>query len=58
DQGKNIEQLEIDANGKWILTPDAASNPSYGFQKGRNELLPYPKQEMDQNPNIVQNPGY
>ncbi|MBD5220658.1 MAG: RagB/SusD family nutrient uptake outer membrane protein [Bacteroidales bacterium] len=58
DQGKNIEQLDIDANGKWILTPDAASNPSYGFQKGRNELLPYPKQEMDQNPNIVQNPGY
>lgn len=58
DQGKNIEQLDIDASGKWILIPDNASSPSYGFQKGRNELLPYPKEEIDQNPNIVQNPGY
>ena len=58
DQGKNIEMLDIDANGNWILVPDAASSPSYGFKKGVNELLPYPKEEIDQNPNIIQNPGY
>lgn len=57
-QGRNIEMLDIDANGKWVLVPDAASNPSYGYKAGRNELLPYPKEEIDQNPNIRQNPGY
>ncbi|MDE6270351.1 MAG: RagB/SusD family nutrient uptake outer membrane protein [Muribaculaceae bacterium] len=57
-QGQNIEKLDIDANGKWILVPDDASNPSYGFKAGRNEVLPYPKEETDQNPNIKQNPGY
>ena len=56
-QGQNIEQLDIDANGKWVLIPDAASNPSYGF-KPYNKYLPYPKQEVDQNPNIKQHDGY
>ncbi len=57
-QGQNIEKLDIDANGKWILVPDDASSPTYGFKAGRNEYLPYPQEEIDQNPNIVQNPGY
>lgn len=57
-QGQNIEKLDVDANGKWILVPDDASSPSYGFKAGRNELLPYPQREIDQNPNIKQNPGY
>ena len=57
-QGQNIEKLDVDANGKWILVHDEASDPSYGFKAGRNELLPYPQEELDQNPNIVQNPGY
>lgn len=58
-QGQDIDELDIDNNGKWFLThSDVASNPSYGFKAGRNELLPYPKAEMDQNKNIVQNPGY
>ncbi len=57
-QGQNIEKLDIDASGKWILVPDDSSNPSYGFKAGRNELLPYPQREMDQNANIRQNPGY
>lgn len=57
-QGQNIEKLDIDANGNWILVPDDASSPSYGFKAGRNELLPYPQEEIDQNPNIIQNPGY
>lgn len=56
-QGQNIEQLDINANGEWILIPDAASNPSYGF-KPFNKYLPYPKQEIDQNPNITQHEGY
>lgn len=29
-----------------------------GFVAGKNELLPIPKQEMDVNPNMVQNPGW
>lgn len=57
-QGQNIEMLDIDASGKWILVPDGASSSSYGFKKGRNELLPYPQEELDQNKNIQQNPGY
>ncbi len=57
-QGQNIEKLDINAEGKWILVPDDASNPSYGFKAGRNEHLPYPQREIDQNKNIVQNPGY
>lgn len=56
-QGQNIEMLDIDADGNWILVPDAASNPSYGF-KPYNKYLPYPKQEVDQNPNIQQHEGY
>lgn len=56
-QGQNIEMLDIDAAGNWILVPDAASNPSYGF-KPYNKYLPYPKQEVDQNPNIQQHEGY
>ncbi len=57
-QGQNIEKLDIDAQGKWILVHDDASSPSYGFKSGRNEYLPYPQREMDQNKNIQQNPGY
>lgn len=29
-----------------------------GFKKGKNELLPFPKAEVDLNPNIKQNPGW
>lgn len=57
-QGQNIEQLDIDAQGNWILVPDAASSPTNGFKRGVNELLPFPQREIDQNPNIRQNPGY
>lgn len=31
---------------------------NFGFVAGKNELLPIPKQEMDVNPNMVQNPGW
>ena len=56
-QGQNIEQLDINAAGQWVLVPDAASSPSYGY-KPYNKYLPYPKQETDQNPNIHQHDGY
>ena len=55
-QGQNIEQLDI-INGVWTLVPDDASNPSYGF-KPYNRYLPYPNQEVDQNPNVKQHEGY
>ena len=56
-QGQNIEQLDIDANGKWVLVHDPASNPSYGY-KPYNRYLPYPKQEVDQNAGVKQHEGY
>ena len=31
---------------------------SVGFKSGKNELFPFPFNEMQLNPNIVQNPGY
>lgn len=57
-QGQDIEKLDINAQGEWILVHDDASSPSYGFKKGVNELLPYPQREIEQNPRITQNPGY
>lgn len=53
-QGQNIETIDLN----FQLIKDPASNPNYGFKAGRNELLPFPKKEIDQNPNITQNPGY
>ena len=29
-----------------------------GWTPNRDELLPYPENEIEVNPNIVQNPGY
>ena len=31
---------------------------SVGFKSGKNELMPFPFNEMQLNPNLVQNPGY
>ena len=36
----------------------AFTGVDYHFQKGKNELLPYPASEIANNPNLVQNPGY
>ena len=30
----------------------------YGWKKGRHELLPFPEDELNANPNIIQNPGW
>lgn len=34
------------------------SSPNAGFVAGKNELLPFPSKELDQNPNLKQNKGY
>lgn len=34
------------------------SNQTFGFKKGKNELLPFPEHEMNVNKNIKQNPGW
>lgn len=56
-QGQDIEMLSTNDKGEWILVPDPASNPNYGY-KSYNQYLPYPKKEVDQNPNITQHVGY
>ncbi len=35
-----------------------AEGKPWGFKVGRDELLPYPREEMDVNPNLEQNPGW
>lgn len=34
------------------------TNQTFGFKKGKNELLPFPEHEMNVNRNIKQNPGW
>ena len=57
DQGKKIWYYGPDAQGK-MYAYVGRENPEAGFKTGKNELLPFPAQELNVNPNIVQNPGY
>ncbi|MBB3697192.1 RagB/SusD family nutrient uptake outer membrane protein [Flammeovirga yaeyamensis] len=50
---------------RWSKRSDAASLPEFakptympGFVVGKNELLPIPAVQIQQNPNLTQNPGY
>ncbi|OHX64583.1 RagB/SusD family nutrient uptake outer membrane protein [Flammeovirga pacifica] len=50
---------------RWSKRPDAASLPDFakptympGFTPNKNELLPIPAVQIQQNPNLTQNPGY
>ncbi|ANQ52617.1 RagB/SusD family nutrient uptake outer membrane protein [Flammeovirga sp. MY04] len=50
---------------RWSRRSDAASLPDFakptympGFTVGKNELLPIPAVQIQQNPNLTQNPGY
>lgn len=52
EQGKNVAAFS--ATG---LTPDAFTNSNYGF-KAKHNLLPIPRQEMELNKNMRQNPGW
>jgi len=67
DQGKVTYILRVTKEGSgysYSVVEDAAmANPNAGFKKGKNELLPIPKAEMDVNGvehggNMTQNPGW
>jgi len=67
DQGKVTYILKVTKEGNgysYSVVEDAAmANPNAGFKKGKNELLPIPKAEMDVNGvehggNMTQNPGW
>ena len=67
DQGKVAYILKVTKAGNgysYSVEEDAAmANPNAGFKKGKNELLPIPKAEMDVNGvehggNMTQNPGW
>ena len=67
DQGKVSYILKVTKEGNgysYSVVEDAAmANPNAGFKKGKNELLPIPKAEMDVNGvdhggNMTQNPGW
>lgn len=38
--------------------PQFRSNAGMNFERGKHEYLPIPQQDMDSNPELVQNPGY
>ncbi len=40
------------------LDPDFKTYTTTGFKQNRDELFPYPTEEMNVNTNLVQNPGY
>lgn len=37
---------------------DAYYNTEYGFKAGKNERMPFPKNDVEQNENLNQNPGW
>ena len=43
-----------DSDADWNIK----AHPQMGFKKGRNEVFPFPFNELNVNPNLVQNPGY
>ncbi len=51
DQGKNIPVLNSDGT----VTESQWTNTSYGF---KNDLLPFPEEELSINSNLVQNSGW
>ena len=52
--GKSYPMLEMDGTISYRET----NNPTYGFKKGKHELLPIPAEEMRVNNVIKQNPGW
>ena len=58
EQGKQVPVFAgLNDNGSNKVTYPYA-NSSYGFKSGKNELLPFPQQEMLINVNLTQNPGW
>lgn len=50
------EHSSISVDSKYYVNYYGADN--LGFKKGKHEFLPFPKDEIDVNPNLVQNPGF
>lgn len=73
DKGKKLPNfLIVPKEGNDLTTAKGIYNAQYdtsvsytenerelaGWTPNRDELLPYPENEIEVNPNIVQNPGY
>lgn len=73
DKGKKLPTFMIvPASGNDLTTAEGIYNAQYttslsytdnerdlaGWTPNRDELLPYPENEIEVNPNITQNPGY
>ena len=49
----------VDYGGGHVLVMEYIKyNSVYGFKEGKHEVWPYPRNELNVNPNIQQNPGY
>lgn len=69
DQGKEVPSFYDEfwgSDGKPSGKPhkavidysDAYYNTEYGFKAGKNERMPFPKNDVEQNENLNQNPGW
>lgn len=43
---------------RFINNPELREHAGMLFERDKNEVLPIPQQDIDANPNLVQNPGY
>lgn len=57
DQGKEVMGFSLDANGNEVVKAQF-TNSSYGWKSGKHDLLPFPEEEMNVNPNMKQNKGW
>lgn len=50
--------VEDHGGGHVLVLEFLKYNTEYGFKEGKHEVWPYPRTELNVNPNIQQNPGY
>lgn len=60
DSGNDLSSAQGIYNAKYTVTVTYTDNEKSlaGWTSGRDELLPFPENEIEVNENIVQNPGY
>lgn len=51
-------EVEDHGDGHVLVLQFNKYNTEYGFKEGKHEVWPYPRNELNVNPNIQQNPGY
>lgn len=51
-------EIEYHDGGHILVLEYIKYNSVYGFKEGKHEVWPYPRNELNVNPNIQQNPGY